>query len=37
MFPSCIDCFDRQKRKTKVQQTNKEKPRIGLLSPHAIK
>ena len=27
MFPNCIDGFGRKKRETKVQQTNKEKPR----------
>ena len=27
MFPNCIDRFGRKKRETKVQQTNKEKPR----------
>ena len=27
MFPNCIDSFDPKKRETKVQQTNKEKPR----------
>ena len=25
MFPNCIDRFGRQKRETKVQQTNNEK------------
>ena len=27
MFPNCIDRLGRQKRETKQQQTNKEKPR----------
>ena len=27
MFPDCIDRFGRKKGETKVQQTNKEKPR----------
>ena len=27
MFPKCIGRFGRQKRETKSQQTNKEKPR----------
>ena len=27
MFPNCTDCFTRQKREAKQQQTNKEKPR----------
>ena len=27
MFPNCIDRFGREKRETKVQETNKEKPR----------
>ena len=27
MFPNYIDCLGRQKRETKQQQTNKEKPR----------
>ena len=26
MFPNCIDRLGRQKRETKQQQTNKEKP-----------
>ena len=27
MFPNCINSFGPKKRETKVQQTNKEKPR----------
>ena len=27
MFPNCIDHLGHQKRETKQQQTNKEKPR----------
>ena len=27
MFPNCIDRLCRQKKETKQQQTNKEKPR----------
>ena len=27
MFPDCIDLFGRKKGETKVQQTNKEKPK----------
>ena len=27
MFPNCLDHLGRQKRETKKQQTNKEKPR----------
>ena len=27
MFPDCIDRFGRKKGETKVQQTNKEKPK----------
>ena len=27
MFPNCRDVFGRKNKKTKVQQTNKEKPR----------
>ena len=36
MFPNCIDRFGRNKRETKVQQTNKQrkkKRKMGIIVP----